>query len=491
MPGMHRLEFEQGRVLLTLFIGDVRDGLRQQPFHADSIFLEGFGPQRDPALWELHAIKAVARHSRRGTTLASWTSASTVRRDLAQCGFVVQKANGLLPLSHCITAVFAPLWEPRGQRPINVAKAGHCVVIGAGLAGAAVASSLARRGWQVTVLDRASAPATGASGVPVAMIAPHFSPDDNPLSRLSRSGVRATLQQARMLLREGDDWQSTGVLEHRVGEPDLTVDTPEAAKPWTRDATKEQKDLARLPGDVHAFWHEHAGWIKPAALIRAWLAQPGVVWRGDTNVSGIVRDDKTWVLTDPGDRELARAELVVVAAACDSQSLLGGRLALQPVRGQVSWGVEPEGDRLPPFAVNGSGHFISSVPVDQSTAWFCGSTFGRGETDLMPREIDQRFNFERLQALLPAAALQLASTFTQGSANAWTGVRCASNDRRPLLGEIEPSLWVSTAMGSRGLTFAVLCAELMAAQLHGEPLPLERRLAAAIGLDRALPDSAR
>ena len=35
-------------------------------------------------------------------------------------------------------------------------------------------------------------------------------------------------------------------------------------------------------------------------------------------------------------------------------------------------------------------------------------------------------------------------------------------------------------MGSRGLTFAPLCAELLAARLHGEPLPLESKLAQAL-----------
>jgi len=37
-----------------------------------------------------------------------------------------------------------------------------------------------------------------------------------------------------------------------------------------------------------------------------------------------------------------------------------------------------------------------------------------------------------------------------------------------------------TGMGSRGLSFAALCAELLAAQLHGEPLPVESQLAKAI-----------
>jgi tRNA 5-methylaminomethyl-2-thiouridine biosynthesis bifunctional protein len=68
-------------------------------------------------------------------------------------------------------------------------------------------------------------------------------------------------------------------------------------------------------------------------------------------------------------------------------------------------------------------------------------------------------------------------------------VRCASADRRPLVGEWAPGLWASMAMGSRGLTFAALCAELMAARLHGEPWPLPARLARALDLRR--PDRAR
>jgi tRNA 5-methylaminomethyl-2-thiouridine biosynthesis bifunctional protein len=52
------------------------------------------------------------------------------------------------------------------------------------------------------------------------------------------------------------------------------------------------------------------------------------------------------------------------------------------------------------------------------------------------------------------------------------------------VGELEPGLWVSTAMGSRGLTFAALAGELVAARLHGEPLPLEAKLARALDAGR-------
>jgi tRNA 5-methylaminomethyl-2-thiouridine biosynthesis bifunctional protein len=41
-------------------------------------------------------------------------------------------------------------------------------------------------------------------------------------------------------------------------------------------------------------------------------------------------------------------------------------------------------------------------------------------------------------------------------------------------------LWVCSGLGSRGLTFAALCGEVLAARLHGEPLPITQKLADAL-----------
>ncbi|MEG2977532.1 MAG: FAD-dependent cmnm(5)s(2)U34 oxidoreductase, partial [Comamonas sp.] len=69
-------------------------------------------------------------------------------------------------------------------------------------------------------------------------------------------------------------------------------------------------------------------------------------------------------------------------------------------------------------------------------------------------------------------------------------VRCAAYDRLPLAGPAGeaaddlPGLWVLTGLGSRGLTLSMLCGELLAARLHGEPLPLDAKLAQSLGTQR-------
>jgi tRNA 5-methylaminomethyl-2-thiouridine biosynthesis bifunctional protein len=480
VPGVHRLAFEGGRVMLTLHVNDAREVMRREAFTADTVFLDGFDPRLNPDMWSIELLKSVARHCRRGAQLATWTVSGEVLRGLTQCGFRVDKVEGLAPKRECTLAVFDPAWEPKGMRGGSPRLPSEAVVVGGGLAGAAAAASLARRGWAVTVLDAAEMPAPAASALAVGMLAPHFSPDDNLLSSLSRSGVRITLQQAAMLLQNGADWCRTGVLEHRVrkGAPDMEADEAQAA--WSRPALPAEKQAALVGDDCPALWHEQAAWMRPPALVRAWLAQPGVSWRGGVRVERLVRDGDRWRVFDANRREIAQGALVVVAAAHDSARVSKHRFMLQPVRGQIAWAVHDGELRLPAFPVNGNGHFIPAVPHEGGLAWFCGSTYSRGRTSTATSEADHAGNLQRLQALLPELAEQFAQAFARNTTQRWAEVRCASADRRPLAGELEPGLWLSTAMGSRGLTFSALCAELLAAQLHDEPLPLAARLAQAL-----------
>lgn len=488
VPGFHRFAFEDGRVLLTLCVGDAQAMLREQAFRADTVFLDGFDPEANPGMWSLETLKAATRLCRHGTALATWCVAGQVRRDLRSCGWEVDRRPGLGAKREVLAGRYAPAWEVKGLPHDTDRAPADAVVIGAGLTGAAVAASLARRGWQVRVLDAAAGPATGASDLPAGLLAPHQSPDDNLLSRLSRAGVRITLQEAQAHLAAGLEWERSGALEWRGDDARPPPPLGDELAPWTREASGAQKRAAGMAEAANAWWHENAAWIEPAALVRWWLRQPGVRFQGGCRVAGLRRlQDGRWSVEDPQGQPIAQAALVVVAAALGSGALLEERIRLQPVGGQVTWAPRADdAQALPPFPVHGHGHFLPQVPLVERGAWITGSTYRRGDADPALRADDASANLQRVREVLPRAAAVMEAAHARRATRGWSGVRVASADRRPLVGEVEAGLWVSTAMGSRGLTFAALCGELIAARLHAEPLPLESRLAQALDVARQL-----
>jgi tRNA 5-methylaminomethyl-2-thiouridine biosynthesis bifunctional protein len=64
----------------------------------------------------------------------------------------------------------------------------------------------------------------------------------------------------------------------------------------------------------------------------------------------------------------------------------------------------------------------------------------------------------------------------------WGGQRAVVPDRFPVVGRVAGSagLWVATGYASRGLSWASLVGDLIAATLMNEPLPLENDIIAKI-----------
>jgi tRNA 5-methylaminomethyl-2-thiouridine biosynthesis bifunctional protein len=492
LPGFHRLSLDDGRVLLTLCVGDVHAALRAQAFHADALFLHG-----QPG-WPVGHFKALARCCRRGTRLAVANLNDSTQRHLVSCGFLLGEGTGGV-----LQGRYDPPWQfkttHRDTLPAPFTR-GDCTVVGAGLAGASVAAALARRGFQVLVLDAAPHPAAQASGLPAGLMAPLTSADDGARSQLVRAGLRLSLQQAQACLRRGQDWDASGVLERRLdGYAGLAEDWPAAGQAWSRawqaDATQEALWQAPLAG-TPALWHPVGAWVKPASLVTAWLASEGVYFQGNATVARISHTGGSWCATDAQGQVLAESPHMVLAAAWATPALLANAQAapsaplqttlhsLGKVHGQVSWARHPVGGQapLPPFPVNGHGSFIPGVPQGGGQAWYAGATFEPGETALLSLSAAHQANLDKLSRLLPAGAPLLRDAIADGSVQAWRNIRCTSPDRLPVVGRLDAggpgtSLWVSTALGSRGLSYSVLCAQLLAAQMCGEPWPVPASLA--------------
>lgn len=315
-------------------------------------------------------------------------------------------------------------------------------------------------------MDAAPEPASGASGLPVGLYAPYKSADNNFTSQITDIGVGFTYQLTKRLLIEGLDWQPSGVMTRKSGE---------------------------LKGIEH--WEAHAGWIKPAALVKACLSHPNITWRGNFKVSKLVKEGEFWTLLDTCQKKIDHANWVVIAASNQSAELLNTvsgiplrtpkctpirtpTLNFQAVRGQVTYG-DLQHPYTPNHPINGGGSYIET-----NSEWLVGASYDRDNLSLKANRCDQVENFERLEKLVPDIATQLKPDFERGRVKDWVGVRCATTDRLPVVGEIMPGLWLCTAMASRGLTFAPLCAEVLASQILNEKIPLNPRLVQALSVQR-------
>lgn len=101
LAGCHRLQFDQGRITLDLWFGDVNQQLpkldRSFKQSIDAWFLDGFAPSKNPDMWSEALFKQIVSFTRFQGTFATYTAAGFVRRGLQQAGFEVIRRKGFGP----------------------------------------------------------------------------------------------------------------------------------------------------------------------------------------------------------------------------------------------------------------------------------------------------------------------------------------------------------------------------------------------------------
>ena len=86
-PGFQTLSLANGRVTLTLLIGDVLEQLPQLDAQVDAWFLDGFAPAKNPDMWTPELFAQLARLAAPDATISTFTSTGWVRRALNEAGF--------------------------------------------------------------------------------------------------------------------------------------------------------------------------------------------------------------------------------------------------------------------------------------------------------------------------------------------------------------------------------------------------------------------
>jgi len=465
VPGMHRLEFESGQVVLTLFYGDITEGLPQLQLAADAIYLDGFAPAKNPQMWEPRLLRHLGRLAAPGATLATWSVAAAVREALEGAGFAVEKARGFGTKREMLVGRLI-----RRTKEFQKYENKKAIVIGAGVAGAAVSERLASRGWQVTLIERHAAPAMEASGNHAGVFHPIVSPDDSLIARSTRASFLYLLQHWQHLA--GLEWARCGVLQ-------LARDGQERESQRRALATLGYPArYAKFDDAKGGIWFPEAGWVRPKSLVEGLLSRFPIDRRFGREVVSVSREGNAWSAKDDQDRVIAAAPVAILANAADALRLAPRPdIRLRSVRGQLT---------LAP-AIAGLDHVLLRggmvLPGIEGRS-VVGASFDIDDADQAPRADSHAGNLARLEQLVPGASQGLDPEKLDGR----VAFRAVVRDRLPLVGPIgdgsNAGLFGAFAYGSRGLLWASLAGELIASMLEGEPLPVERKLAAAIDPER-------
>lgn len=365
---------------------------------------------------------------------------------------------------------------PRPARPpLEGRHEADTVIVGAGLAGLAVALSLTDRGVPPTLLEGVAVGA-GASGRNGGFVHQGFPagveklerrlgrPAARALTALSRDGVALVRER---IARHGIACAPVdGVLGASFFDDPAALDAERrlmnehhgaALELWPR---AKVRDLYRSPRYFDGLHDPEALHLDPLALCDGYAAAAeaaGAVIHEATPVTGLARDGSGWRVTTPGAS--IRVPRVVLAQSAYPPGVWPAlTAAVLPVYTTILV-TEPLGE-LAERAIR-APHAVYD------------DRFATGYYRLLPDGAllwGGRISvLERPRGLEAAMRRDLAFVYPQlkgaRAAHLWSGRMGFTRHKMPLVGELAPGLWAATGFGGQGLATTTMAGELVAAAL--------------------------
>ena len=197
--GFHRLNLAPN-VTLTLCFGDVDTVLDELSFIADAVFMDGFAPAKNEAMWSERVCAKIANLCAPGAAVCTYSASGALKRALQNSGFEVNLLKGYGKKREMLRAKFAGERQARSEiwfsrfDPASMAAPKTALIIGGGVAGCVCAFKLRQRGLDVTIAEKRSDIALNGSGNHCGILMPLIT---KPTVNLGRMHMNAFLQAAR------------------------------------------------------------------------------------------------------------------------------------------------------------------------------------------------------------------------------------------------------------------------------------------------------
>lgn len=521
-PGNHHLLFDNGRVKLTLMLGDACASFEQllvcgdsvvesqlKPSFIDAWYLDGFAPKKNEGMWTQSLFHVIAMLSQKGTTCATYTVASPVKLGLIASGFHLSKRKGYGVKRHMLTGYLhekKPYHLKQRTTPWHATRQQHqqhsALILGGGLAGCFTAHSLANRGWKVTVVEAAHI-GQGASANQRAVLFPKLSAFHSPFTEFMLSsflyahGVYSEFLQHHVL------GELKGSLSLAFNKKEQNAQ--QCLQRWLsiypelgRLVNAQQaSDLAGIDISTECLYIPYSGWLNSPALCHYLLDNNNITVLDNTTIDSLNYDDTHWWLNNSHAPVLILANGYKINQFKETQYL-----PIKPIRGQmtqIASNRQSQGLTIPLCA---EGHVVPGV----NGIHHFGASYELGAASAAIKLGDDQENQEKLALISP---IHWSKEVTAH----WAGVRATTPDYLPLLGPLVkaheflaiyaglasnskrwiaaeapcyPGLYACAGFGSRGLTTIPLSAEWLAALINKEMVGAPRHLLQAVSPARFL-----
>jgi tRNA 5-methylaminomethyl-2-thiouridine biosynthesis bifunctional protein len=524
-PGYHQLSFGDGRVTLTLMLGDALECFEQllvcgesqleaklRSIFVDAWYLNGFPHEKHENHRSHSLLKIIAMLSKEGSSLATYMDSESVEEIVRDAGFIIDQKEIYGSKQEFMTAYFnqsAPCKLRTRDTPWNI---GHptiyqdksAIIIGAGLAGAFTAHSLARRGWKVTVFDELDEAGKGGSANQQAVLFPRLSAYKSPLTQFMLSAFIYASQMYKSLVHQFALGELKGSLLLAHNEKEYKAQRslenwlfhyPELGALVDKTSASELSGLAL---DKPGLYIPLSGWINSPALCRVLLNNDRISLLTGYTVNSLDFKKDNWMVQNVKAPVLILANGSKVNVFNETQ-----HLPVKSIRGQMTaiQATSNSGKLLIPICAE--GHILPEV----NGIHYLGATYEPTEFASVVRDSDDEININKLDQIANG------KVWSKKAVDHWAGIRASTPDYLPLVGQLPIAdkflasfsglesnskrwmakegpyyrgLYACAGFGSRGLTTIPLCAEWLAASINNEMDCLPRNLIHALSPARFL-----
>ena len=349
--GFHRLNLAPN-VTLTLCFGDVDAVLDELSFSADAVFMDGFAPAKNEAMWSERVCAKIANLCALGASVCTYSASGALKRALQNSGFEVNLLKGYGKKREMLRAKFAgerqaesEIWFSRFD-PAATITPRTALVIGGGVAGCVCAFKLRERGLDVTIAEKRGDIALNGSGNHCGILMPLIT---KPTVNLGRMHMNAFLQAARFYGRNlsADEIEFCGATDYAYEQKTL-----ERFYEWREfDADNGVFEL-KFEGEPYASAFIFNGAkARPRKMCKA--ASAGIKTLLNCEFTGFETLESGAVRAHFKDGRSIDADVLVLAVGSESMELFTNYdIRLSSVRGQVTH-IAPAVLTSAPFSAKG------------------------------------------------------------------------------------------------------------------------------------------